>query len=395
MKEFARECYSSFIYCNFDKQEDLKSIFESTKDPFEIIESLSIIFHLKIEEGKTLIILDEIQDCPEALGALKYFAEEANGFHIISAGSLLGTMIADGMSYPVGKVNIIDIYPMSYGEFLDSVDSTLHEYYIGIEKGTIVPEAFHKRLLRFFDDYLIGGGMPEAVNEWNTSHSYELVRAVHNEILSLYENDIAKHASKIDSGRILEVYNSIASQLARENGKFIYGAINSSAREYSVALQRLCASGIAIRVYNLTNIEYPLNAYRQLDHFKLYFLDVGLLASMAAIDPSAIILGRDFFYKGALAKNFVLSGLAYSNVDSIFYYSASNIEVDFIIQIEGNIIPIEVKSGLSLNSKSFASLMKKKALDLGIKLSRQGLEIHDNVLNIPLYLAERIDAFIN
>ena len=397
MKEFASSCYESQIYCNFERQADIKTIFEKTKNPIEIVEYLSIIFHQKIDKEKTVIIFDEIQECPEALVCLKYFAEEASEYHIISAGSLLGTMLADNTSYPVGKVNLLDIYPLSFDEFLYAVDSDLYQYYMSINLKSEIPEVFHNRFQRILNDYFIVGGMPEAVLDWCKNHSYDSVRAIHHEILALYENDITKHMNKIDAGRILEVYNSIASQLARESGKFIYGAIKESARarEYSTAIQWLCSAGISERLYNLTKVEFPLNVYKDLDCFKLYFMDVGLLLYLSAIDPSAIILNRNFFFKGALTENFVLTELRHCVTDTVFYYSLQNgVELDFVIQLKGRVIPIEVKAGTVLNSKSFSHVMDKKHLQLGIKLSRMPLDVHESVINLPLYLTGRIGKLL-
>ncbi len=225
MKEFGQNCYESYVYFNFDEEDELKSIFEANKNPHRIIELLSMIAGEKILPGETLIIFDEIQECPEALNALKYFKEKANEYHVIAAGSLLGTMLAKPKSYPVGMVNLLDIHPLAFDEFLEAVDPTLYTYYSSIRKEQQIEDVFHNRLLEAYNSYLIIGGMPECVASWIKYKDPSKISRIQRELIEIYENDFSKHNGKVNSGRILMVFRSIAAQLAKPNEKFMYGAV--------------------------------------------------------------------------------------------------------------------------------------------------------------------------
>ena len=230
MKEFGQTCYESFVYFNFDEEDALKSIFETNKNPQRIIELLSLIAGEKILPKETLIIFDEVQECPEALNALKYFKEKANNYHIIAAGSLLGTMFAQPKSYPVGMVNLINLYPLYFDEFLEASDPALCAYYESIQKGQLIETIFHNRLLETYNNYLIIGGMPECVVSWINHKDPAAVSQIQQELIEIYENDFSKHNGKVNSGRILMVFRSIVSQLAKPNEKFIYGAVRQGGR---------------------------------------------------------------------------------------------------------------------------------------------------------------------
>lgn len=223
MKEFGQSCYESFVYFNFDEEDELKSIFEKNKNPHRIIELLSFIAEKKIVPGETLIIFDEIQECPEALNTLKYFKENANEYHVIAAGSLLGTLLAQPKSYPVGMVNLLDIHPLNFEEFLDAVEPALYAYYDNIQKNQQIEEIFHNRLLEAYNNYLIIGGMPECVASWIKYKDPSKISRIQRELIEVYENDFSKHNGKVNSGRILMVFRSIVSQLAKPNEKFMYG----------------------------------------------------------------------------------------------------------------------------------------------------------------------------
>ena len=225
MKEFGRSCYDSAVYFNFDEEDQLKSIFEANKNPHRIIELLSLIAGEKIVPGETLIIFDEIQECPEALNSLKYFKEKANEYHVIAAGSLLGTLLAEPKSYPVGMVNLLDIFPLGFDEFLDATDPALFAYYESIQKGQEIEEIFHHRLLDAYNNYLIIGGMPECVASWVKYKDPARISQIQKELIEVYENDFSKHNGKVNSGRILMVFRSIVAQLAKPNEKFMYGAV--------------------------------------------------------------------------------------------------------------------------------------------------------------------------
>ena len=240
MKEFGQNYYDSYVYFNFDEEDDLKSIFEANKNPQRIIELLSLITGEKILPEKTLIIFDEIQECPEALNTLKYFKEKANEYHVIAAGSLLGTLLAQPKSYPVGMVNLLDIYPLTFDEFLEATDESLYAYYSSIQKEQPIEEIFHNRLLEAFNYYLIIGGMPECVSSWITHKDPAKISQIQKELIEVYENDFSKHNGKVNSGRILMVFRSIVAQLAKPNEKFMYGAVREGgrARDFEAGLRR-------------------------------------------------------------------------------------------------------------------------------------------------------------
>ena len=252
MKEFGQNYYGNYVYFNFDEEDELKSIFETNKNPNRIIELLSMISDEKIEPEKTLIIFDEIQECPEALNTLKYFKEKANEYHVITAGSLLGTLLAKPKSYPVGMVNLLDIYPLTFDEFLNAIDSGLYAYYESIQKEQVIEQIFHQRLLDAYNYYLIIGGMPECVSSWIKYKDPAMVSKIQRELIEVYENDFSKHNGKVNSGRILMVFRSIVSQLAKPNEKFMYGAVREGARarDFEEAIEWLVSAGMLNRVYN-------------------------------------------------------------------------------------------------------------------------------------------------
>ena len=311
MKEFGRTAYDSFVYFNFDEEDELKSIFEVNKNPQRIVELLSLIAGEKILPEKTLIIFDEIQECPSALNTLKYFKEKANDYHVIAAGSLLGTLLATPKSYPVGMVNLLDIYPLTFDEFLDATDPVLYTYYESIQREQQIEEIFHNRLLEAYNNYLIIGGMPECVSSWVKYKDPAKIREIQRELIEVYENDFSKHNGKVNSGRILMVFRSIVSQLAKPNEKFIYGAVREGARarDFEEAIEWLVSAGMLNRVYNVGKMEHPLTAFDKLDQFKLFLFDTGLLKYMAGIDNSAILLKTDYQFKGPLTENYVLQQL--------------------------------------------------------------------------------------
>ena len=272
MKEFGKNYYDNYVYFNFDEEDELKSIFETNKNPHRIIELLSMISDEKIEPEKTLIIFDEIQECPEALNTLKYFKEKANEYHVITAGSLLGTLLAKPKSYPVGMVNLLDIYPLTFDEFLNAIDSGLYAYYESIQKEQVIEQIFHQRLLDAYNYYLIIGGMPECVSSWIKYKDPAMVSKIQRELIEVYENDFSKHNGKVNSGRILMVFRSIVSQLAKPNEKFMYGAVREGARarDFEEAIEWLVSAGMLNRVYNVSKMEHPLSAFDKLDQFKLF-----------------------------------------------------------------------------------------------------------------------------
>ena len=311
MKEFGKNYYKSFVYFNFDEEDELKSIFETNKNPQRIIELLSMIAGEKIHPLDTLVIFDEVQECPEALNALKYFKEKANEYHVIAAGSLLGTLLAKPKSYPVGMVNLLDIFPLTFEEFLEATDAPLFAYYEGIHKEQQIEEIFHNRLLEAYNNYLIIGGMPECVSSWLKHKDPAKIAQIQRELIEVYENDFSKHNGKVNSGRILMVFRSIVTQLAKSNEKFMYGAVREGARarDFEEAIEWLVSAGMLNRIYNVSKLEHPLSAFDKLDQFKLFLFDTGLLKQMAGIDNSAILLKSTYQFKGPLTENYVLQQL--------------------------------------------------------------------------------------
>lgn len=391
MKEFGQNYYDNFVYFNFDEEDEMKSIFETNKNPHRIIELLSMICGEKIEPEKTLIIFDEIQECPEALNTLKYFKEKANEYHVIAAGSLLGTLLAKPKSYPVGMVNLLDVYPLTFDEFLEAADSGLYAYYESIETDQQIEEIFHNRLLEAYNYYLIIGGMPECVSSWIKYKDPAKVAQIQRELIEVYENDFSKHNGKVNSGRILMVFRSIVAQLAKPNEKFMYGAVREGgrARDFEGAIEWLVSAGMLNRVYNVSKMEHPLSAFDKLDQFKLFVFDTGLLKHMAGIDNAAILLKTDYQFKGPLTENYVLQQFRGQFEVEPRYYSDKNSEIDFVLQNGMEIIPIEAKGGEDKSAPSFKKYVTDHKPDHAFRFSKRGYRKDGNFTNLPLYLARK------
>lgn len=391
MKEFGQNYYDNYVYFNFDEEDELKSIFETNKNPHRIIELLSMISDEKIEPEKTLIIFDEIQECPEALNTLKYFKEKANEYHVIAAGSLLGTLLAKPKSYPVGMVNLLDIYPLTFDEFLDAIDSGLYAYYESVQKGQVIEEIFHQRLLDVFNYYLIIGGMPECVSSWIKYKDPTMISKIQRELIEVYENDFSKHNGKVNSGRILMVFRSIVAQLAKPNEKFMYSAVREGARarDFEEAIEWLVSAGMLNRVYNVSKMEHPLSAFDKLDQFKLFVFDTGLLKQMAGVDNGAILLKTDYQFKGPLTENYVLQQLKGQFEVEPRYYSDRNGEIDFVVQNKMEIIPIEVKGGEDRSATSFKTYVANYAPEHAYRFSKRGYRKDGDFTNFPLYLVRK------
>ena len=396
MKEFGKSCYNSFVYFNFDEEDELKSIFEANKNPQRIIELLSLIAGKKILPGETLIIFDEIQECPEALNALKYFKEKANEYHVIAAGSLLGTLLAEPKSYPVGMVNLLDVYPLTFDEYIEAVEPALYAYYESIRKDQPIEEIFHNRLLEAYSSYLIIGGMPECVASWIKYRDPARITQIQRELIEIYENDFSKHNGKVNSGRILMVFRSIVAQLAKPNEKFVYGAVREGgrARDFEEAIEWLVSAGMLNRVYNVSKMEHPLSAFDKLDQFKLFMFDTGLLKHMAGIDNSAILLKTDYQFKGPLTENYVLQQLRGQFEVEPRYYSDKSSEIDFVIQNGTEIIPVEAKGGEDKSAPSFKRYIADRHPEHALRYSRRGYRKDGAITNIPLYLAGKTRELI-
>ena len=398
LKQFGQENYEGVAYFNFDHDEDLYNLFNNTKNPKRILEQLAFIYGKAIMPGKTLIIFDEIQECPNALNSLKYFQEEANEYHIACAGSLLGIRLSH-TSFPVGKVDFLNMYPMTFSEFLiaDNCEN-LVEYMKSINKIENIPDIFFNQLEEKLKAYFIIGGMPEAVNVWVNEKNMELVNNVQENILKAYESDFSKHTENSEANKISLIWNSIPSQLAKENKKFLYQTIKEGARarEYENALNWLNDANLIYKIYNVKKPSIPLIAYNDLSSFKIYMNDVGLLRRMSNLNSRIVVEGNRLFeeFKGAFTENYILNMLCtvFDTVPN--YFTFDRHEIDFIIQHENKIIPIEVKSSNSINNISLTRYNEKFNNELSIRFSMNNLKMDGKILNIPLFLVEYINNFI-
>lgn len=391
MKEFGKTQYKNYVYFNFDEEDELKSIFETNKNPQRIIELLSLISGSKILPRDTLIIFDEVQECPAALNSLKYFKEKANEYHVIAAGSLLGTLLAQPKSYPVGMVNLLDIAPLTFDEFLEAIEPNLFIYYNSIQKDQHVEEIFHNRLLETYNNYLIIGGMPECVSSWIRYKDPAKIIQIQRELIEVYENDFSKHNGKVNSGRILMVFRSIVAQLAKPNEKFMYGAVREGgrARDFEEAIEWLVSAGMLNRVYNVSKMEHPLAAFDKLEQFKLFVFDTGLLKYMAGVDNSAILLKADYQFKGPLTENYLLQQLRGQFEVVPRYFSDKTSEIDFVLQHGTEIIPVEAKGGEDKSAPSFKRYILEHEPEHALRFSKRGYRKDGFITNIPLYLAAK------
>ena len=349
MKEFGEKYYEKCAYINFDDNSRMNQLFEGDFDLDRIIQGLKIESRVNIEPNNTLIILDEIQETPKALKALKYFCENAREYNIVSAGSLLGVAIHEGTSFPVGKVDFLDLAPLSFYEFLDALNEK--ELLQLLEKNDFeIINIFHAKLQELLKLYYYIGGMPEVVSSYIQNKDLIEVRKIQKTLLQDYEQDFSKHAPSNIVPRIRQLWNNIPTQLAKENKKFIYGLVKTGARarEYEIALSWLIDCGLVYQVNRVKDSKIPLSAYQDFNAFKLYLLDVGLLGAMAGIDVKTLLEGNEIFkeIKGSLAEQYVLSQLKQCTELDVFYWSSDTgtAELDFITQIGRNNIPIEVKS---------------------------------------------------
>lgn len=400
LKEFGEEQYENIAYFNFDHDETLKGLFLSTKDPKRILEQLVFATGKVIKPEKTLIIFDEIQECPDALNSLKYFQEEANEYHIVCAGSLLGIKLSH-TSFPVGKVDYLEMYPMTFTEFLlaDNQDNLVY-YMESITKIEKIPDIIFEQLNEKMKAYFIIGGMPEVVKVWVETKDIEEVTRIQKQILNGYENDFGKHTNTSNmQSKIFIIWESIVSQLARENKKFLYQVAKDGARarEYEDAVNWLNNSNIVNKIFNITKPDFPLNAYTDLSSFKLYMSDVGLLRRKANLDSRIVIEGNRLFeeFKGALTENFILNMLLFKFDNRPNYYVFDRHEIDFIIQYKNEIIPIEVKAGESVNNTSLTKFNEANKNKISIRFSTKNLDKSAKILNVPIFMAEYVDKLIS
>lgn len=389
LQEFGRLCYNNVAYFNCDRNKTLNNIFEQDYDTSRIVRSLSALTGFHIEQGKTLIIFDEIQENPIILNSMKYFCENAPEYHIAVAGSLLGISLHDNVSFPVGKVDMLKMYPMTFDEFLLAIRKD--EYVELLRSGDKeIIDTLSIQLIDCLRQYYYVGGMPAVVQEYATSGNLQTVRTIQKQILFDYRRDFSKHAPNLEVPRINVVWDSIPAQLAKENRKFIYGIIKKGARasEFEKAIQWLIDAGLVYRVNRATAPIMPLKFYEDLSAFKLFILDVGLMGAMTDTPAEAIIIGDNIFreYKGAFTELFVYTQLVKFNIP-IYYYNSndSRVEIDFLAQIGTKIIPIEVKAEVNVKSKSLRTYIDKHTKLKGLRLSMQPYSDQGWMENIPLY----------
>jgi len=398
LNSFGNNNYNDVAYFNFDHDNGLNELFINTKDPYRIIEQLSLVYGKKIVPGETLIIFDEIQECPDALNSLKYFYEEANEYHIVCAGSLLGIRLSK-TSFPVGKVEFLNLYPMTFSEYLIADGS---ENLVEVMKNTkdisSIPSIFENQLIEKLKIYYIVGGMPEVVNSWVNDKDIEKVNKIQQDILDSYEEDFSKHVDSSDANKISLIWNGIPSQLARENKKFVYQVVKEGARarEYEGALNWLNDINLISKCYLVNKCAFPLKAYNDLSAYKIYMMDVGLLRRMSNLDSSIILEGNKLLeeFKGSFTENYVVNVLNYVLGESPNYYTFDRYEIDFVIQRKNKIIPIEVKSNKSTNHNSLTKFNLNNDNEISFRFSLNNLNKDGKIINIPLYLIEYIDNFI-
>lgn len=395
LKEFGRENYDNIAYFNFDHDDGLDELFVNTKDPKRIIDQLSLVDGKKINPNTTLIIFDEIQECPNALNSLKYFCEEASEYHVACAGSLLGIRLSK-TSFPVGKVEFLNLYPMTFSEFLIADNSeNLVETMKQVKKIETIPSIFEKMLLEKLKIYYIVGGMPEVVFSWVNEKDIEKVNKIQKNILDSYENDFSKHTLASEANKISLIWNGIPSQLARENKKFVYQVIREGARarEYEGALNWLKDANLISKCYLVKKCAFPLKGYQDLASFKIYMNDVGLLRRMSNLDSSIILEGNKLLeeFKGSFTENYVANVLNYLLDEELHYYTFDRNEIDFVIQIKNEIIPIEVKSDKNTNNNSLTKYNANNENNISFRFSLNNLKKDGKIINIPLYFIEYIN----
>lgn len=391
MKEFGRTCYEKCAYISMDENEIMEDVFRDAFDIKRIITALEIEVGFQIEPENTLIIFDEVQEIPRALKSLKYFCENAPQYHVMAAGSLLGVALHEGTSFPVGKVEFCDLYPMDYQEFLLACgEDGLAEL---LESGDYkLITSFKNKYIDLLKFYYYVGGMPEVVSTYVQTNDLKKVRRIQNRLLGAYENDFSKHAPAEIVTRIKMLWNSIPTQLAKENKKFIYGLVREGARarEYEVAITWLIDCGLIYKINRVKKPDFPLRAYQDFQAFKLFVLDIGLLGAMFRLSAKMILQGNRLFeeFKGALTEQYVLQQLKENPEIDIFYWSSdtATAEVDFLVQTEEDIIPIEVKAEENLSAKSLKSFYNKYRPQLSIRTSMSDYREQEWMVNVPLHM---------
>ncbi len=399
IKHFGQKEFPDLAYFNFEQQPELSQFFQITKDPKRIIDNLSVLHGKPIRPGATLIVFDEIQECNEAINSLKYFKENAPEYPILGMGSLLGVALSRGKSFPVGQVEFMTMYPVTFREFFRAADHRLADYLESLDKLEIIPDVFFSMLREKLTQYFITGGMPEAISVYLDTKDIGEVENVLRDILNSYRLDFSKHIKTSDIPKVNYIWQSLPSQLARENKKFLYSAVKKGARarDYENALMWLKQVGLVYQVYRITKPGLPLSAYTDLSAFKIYLFDVGILRQMSGLKPEVIALGDGKFteFKGALVENFVLQSLKVRLQDEIYYWNSGNeAEVDFVFQYGSDIIPVEVKASENVRSRSLLSYARKYNPRLKLRFSLQNISFRNGLLNLPLFLVDYVERFI-
>jgi uncharacterized protein len=400
LKAFGKAEFNSIAYFNFEEQPLLKQFFENNKNVDSIINNLSVVNGQTIQKEKTLIIFDEIQECNDALNSLKYFNENAQNYAIVAAGSLLGITLSKPQSFPVGKVSFLQIYPLTFLEFLEGIKPNFKSYIYSLEKVDAIPTLFFEEIVESFKRYLICGGMPEAANDFVENNNVEQCRKILNDIINSYRYDFSKHAAAKDVAKINYIWDSIPSQLSRENKKFLYQTVKEGARarEYEDALQWLQLSGLVYKVNKIEKPHFPISSYEDLSAFKIYLFDIGILRELAKLEPILLQEPNAMFkeFKGSFTENYILQSLMTQfEIVPKYWTSENKAEVDFVIQYKNEIIPIEVKSDENVKSKSLTMYEQKYKPTIRIRYSLKNLQFKDGLLNIPLFLADKTKQFLD
>lgn len=395
MKEFGKTYFKKVAYVSFYNNQRMKQVFEADYDIDRIIMNINIETHMEVTPEDTLIIFDEIQEAPKALESLKYFCENAPEYPIIAAGSLLGVAIHNGTSYPVGKVESMELYPMNFREFLMAMGEGALAQLITEKKYTYIAD-FKEKYNFWLKNYYYVGGMPEIVSYFSAHKNYDEVRKLQNAILEQYENDFGKHTPANELPRIRMVWNSIPLQLAKENKKFFFGKIKEGARakDFELAIEWLQDCGLITKVYKVSKPAVPLKAYIDFTSFKLYLLDVGLLGALSELDAESILEGNSIFieFKGALTEQYVLQQIVSDTSYKPYYFAGekSNYEVDFLIQKGKNVVPIEVKAEENLRAQSLKFYCEKFKPEYAVRTSMSEYREQEWMVNVPLYAIETL-----
>ena len=397
MKEFGKQAYADTVYINFDSNSRMADLFSADLDTDRLIMGLELYAGRKINPDNTLLIFDEVQEVPRALASLKYFYENAPQYHIVCAGSLLGIALHQGTSFPVGKVDFLKLYPLSFSEFLMATGNERFAELLKKQDYEMIT-SFKQTYIDALKHYYFVGGMPEAVQSFAESKDFNEVRAIQKRILAAYEQDFSKHAPNEIVPKIRMLWNSIPSQLARENKKFIYGLVREGgrAREYETAIMWLSDCGLVHKVSRVNAAGIPLKAYEDLKAFKLFIVDVGLLGCMTGLRQRTLLDGDDLFveFKGALTEQYVCQQLKTIEDLGVYYYTndRGSCEIDFVVDTGEQIVPIEVKAETNLRAKSLKTYRERFEPELSVRASMADYKKEDWLLNLSLYAIENIAA---